>query len=1501
MGCDEYWPDSITGALLVAISPEYTVVGEGIYVSFMGLIEGRTHGNSWDWGDGTVSSNQVHVSHVWSGVGAYTVILTAFNDTYPEGISATAIVEIVGEQYVSPSGTHVSPFVSWHTAATSIQSAVDVEVPGVELILVTNGVYDTGGRAVYGSMTNRVAIDRPITVRSVNGPEVTTIEGQGPLGNGAYRCAYVASNAVLDGFTLTNGYTRTTGNAAKEMSGGGVWCEEGAVVSNCIVVGNHAEEDAGGAYGGALFNCIIANNEAGDDGAGAYRGSASYCELRNNIAINRGGGANECVLRNCIIAGNSAFDGGGAHGGDLSNCLVYDNEASDDGGGVDEASIVNNCTIVYNVAADEGGGIRDSVANNCIAWYNTAAVGDNHFQCTVSFSCATPKPTGTGNISEDPIFADAAHLGAGSPCIGQGSPAYTTNGVDIDGEAWADPPSMGCDEYVAGGATGELSVAIEAESTRFVNGLEVTFRGFVEGRASGHWWDWGDGSSSSNQLQSSHAWSTPGTYDVTFTAVNDTYPSGVVATVTVNVTNLPIHYVNWSNSTPESPYTTWSTAATNIQDAVDAAVEVGAIVMVTNGVYDNGGRAVHGSMTNRVVIDRPITVCSVNGPTVTSIKGKGPKGNSAIRCAYVGTNAVLSGFTLTNGFTRKAGDFATEQGGGGIWCEGSALVTNCVIAGCSSTGDGGGAYKGRLIDCTLQGNDAGDDGGGAYKGELDSCTLKDNHADDHGGGANGGILRNCTITGNTAYDGGGAHEGELHNCIVSGNSASDDGGGIDEAIIVNNCLIVDNSTADEGGGVRKSVLNNCTIVGNNASEGSGASRCTVNNSILWNNPGSGGNWLDSTLSSSCTTPLPPGSGNIADDPQFVADGDFHLMASSPCIGAGSNALASGSTDLDGLPRIIGGTVDMGAYEAESQGFSPVHYVSPVGANQYPYTNWAGAATTIQVAIDVAQSNDLVLVTNGVYNTGGAVAPGHSLSNRVSMTKPITLQSVEGSGVTVIDGAPGSNGGLDTDAVRGVFMTAGSSLAGFTVTNGHTHGTSGDNVDQAGGGIFLASGCVVSNCILAGNSAVIGGGAYHEGGGVLSNCTVSGDEALDYGGAVYLDVGGSILDCVVSNNSADLYGGGVRIYLAGEMRDCLVVSNYVGSVGGGVHIQIGGTVDNCTFNNNTAYSGGGGAGLTVGGILSNCTLTANTATGALWTSGGGVFISGGGQLVECTLTGNSSGHGGGVFLVDDGSLARCRLTDNTADQGGGAYLDSGGLLADCLLAGNLATFGGGASLTHFGELTGCTLTGNSADSGGGVGFLAFGTLENCIVWGNTGSNGANIHNSGTVLYCCALGGLTHGLNGCITNDPQFISSNDYHLAASSPCIDAGSNSFVATSIDLDELTRIVNGTVDMGAYEYQWPDTDGDGLSDRHEYFAGTSDTNPASCFVFEDITPGGSNGVVISWQGIEGKQYGLYRSTNLFVEPLPIQTNIPGVEPMNTVTDTTAVGYGPWYYRVWLE
>jgi hypothetical protein len=162
------------------------------------------------------------------------------------------------------------------------------------------------------------------------------------------------------------------------------------------------------------------------------------------------------------------------------------------------------------------------------------------------------------------------------------------------------------------------------------------------------------------------------------------------------------HYVDLNSSNPVPPYANWGTAATNIQDAVDAA-GMGDEIIVTNGTYQyGGGLAGGGILTNRVAVTKPIVVQSVNGPAVTIIRRyQAPattNGDSAVRCVYLATNAVLSGFTLTSGANLTAGA-VQDLGGGGVWYESTkAVVTNCVLSGNSASGfGGGGAYSGTLL------------------------------------------------------------------------------------------------------------------------------------------------------------------------------------------------------------------------------------------------------------------------------------------------------------------------------------------------------------------------------------------------------------------------------------------------------------------------------------------------------------------------------------------------------------------------------------------------------------------------------------------------------------------------------------------------------------------------------------------------------------------------------------------------------------------------------------
>jgi hypothetical protein len=396
-------------------------------------------------------------------------------------------------------------------------------------------------------------------------------------------------------------------------------------------------------------------------------------------------------------------------------------------------------------------------------------------------------------------------------------------------------------------------------------------------------------------------------------------------TVCCTIACLNIHaaatlYV-WTNSpSPASPFTNWATAAHTIQAAVDAA-SAGDTVLVTNGTYATG--EIGSAPAHRVAIEKPIRVLSVNGPAVTIIQG-----DYGVRCAYLGRNAVLSGFTLTG-----AGLIIIGPGGGflpfgaGVYCSDStAVVTNCTLTG-NGANVGGGAYKGTLIDCSLSGNVTYDEGGGAVGATLYHCTLS-NNATTLGGGAYYCSLNNCTLTGNSAGSGGGAADSTLNNCTLIGNSASATelgrgGGGATDSTL-NNCILTGNRSANYGGGAANSTLNNCTITGNSAPRGGGVAYATLNNCILHSNSAPGAyDWGDQTVMSFCCiwSDYPVGIGNITNDPGFVslADQDVHLGANSPCINAGDNTYATNVTDLDGNPRVVSGAVDIGAYEYQGTG------------------------------------------------------------------------------------------------------------------------------------------------------------------------------------------------------------------------------------------------------------------------------------------------------------------------------------------------------------------------------------------------------------------------------------------------------------------------------------------------------------------------------------------------------------------------------------------------------
>jgi hypothetical protein len=927
--------------------------------------------DSWNFGDGTVISNQLSVSHAWTNVGNFPVVLTVYDVSAPGGVSATLTIHVKNPliYYVNAASKNpVAPYQTWGTAAANIQDAVDTALPVPQsLVLVTNGVYRTGGRIVYGSLTNRVVVNKAITVQSVNGPGVTVIQGNPVIGDAAVRCVYLTNNSVLSGFTIAYGATRSAGDTTLENSGGGIWCESSsAVISNCVLTGNSTVAGGGGIYEGTLVNSTVCSNSAA-----------------STAGSGNGGGASSSVLNGCVLYDNVAgAAGGGASDSTLEGCSLTSNQAGVSGGGAD-SSTLNNCTLTGN-SSDNGGGANSCTLNNCIVYYNSSSNGPNYSGGALNYCCTQPSPgSGDGNTTAGPELTDSAHISTSSPCREAGSTNYVS-GVDIDGQPWLNPPSIGCDEFYSGTVTGALSVSAQLAYTNVAAGFMVNCAGTILGHAAVCVWNFGDGTTATNQLSVSRAWTSSGVYSVLLTAYNSSYPNGVSVTNTVEVLNHPIHYVFLSSVNPIAPYLSWAAAATNIQDAVDAAY-VGGTILVTNGIYQTGGRVIYGLLTNRVAVTKPLTVESVNGPAVTMILGYQVPGTTnddgAVRCVYMTNNTLLSGFTLSNGATRAAGDGTLEQSGGGVFCEsGSAILSDCVLIANSAANSAGGAYQSTLNNCYLSGNWAvNGNGGGALQATLNNCILSNNWVLHYGGGGAGYCtLSNCTLVGNAAPYGGGTYYCAVNSSLFCSNQAADGGGDfgsqLDGCILqsnlaegwggggmyssMTNCLVLTNSAGSLGGAGENCAMINCTVVGNfSGGTGGGVSYSgPIYNCILYYNTAAsdGSNSIGSGLYNCCTTPDPGGSGNITNAPQFVnpAGGDYHLQSNSPCVNSGNNAYVTTTTDLDGNPRFVGGTVDIGAYEFQT----PVSKISYSWLQQYglPITTNIDAANLDGTAFSVYQ-------------------------------------------------------------------------------------------------------------------------------------------------------------------------------------------------------------------------------------------------------------------------------------------------------------------------------------------------------------------------------------------------------------------------------------------------------------------------------------------------------------------------------------------------------------------
>jgi len=773
---------------------------------------------------------------------------------------------------------------------------------------------------------------------------------------------------------------------------------------------------------------------------------------------------------------------------------------------------------------------------------------------------------------------------------------------------------------------------------------------------------------------------------------------------------------------------------------------------------------------------------TITGPN----KGVAVSGGGLSRVFQVDglVTASISGLTITGGNTAGFG------GGGGLLNYGTATLTNCTLNGNTARGNGGGVQNyGTLA--------------------LSNCTVSDNSTDSlFGGGvfnADGTLaLTNCTVSGNSAYIGGGLSGYSLSaailtNCTVSGNSAFAYGGGLvcsdftDEAPILANTIVAGN-TDSEG---RRDVVGVVISQGNN---------------LIGEADFSSG-WVGSDLTGTNAQPLNAELaplGNYGGPTQT-----FSLLPGSPAIGGGSNALlpAGVTTDQRGLPRIVNGIVDIGAFESEGFTLTPV-------AGSTPQTSKIGTPFANPLAVTVTANNPSEPVNGGVIS----FVANRAVTGATAML--LAPSAVIGGGQAAISAAPNNAVGSYTVLAS----TTGSPSASFALTNAgpvFTHlivNTTSDvlftgtgllslreaiafaNLDSSGistitfdthvfatpqtitlngsqlelsntseketitgpkAGVTVSGGgnsrvlqvdanvtASISGTTISGGNATSyrgyhGGGVNNSGSLALTDCTVSGNTG-EFGGGLDNTGTATLTNCTVSGNTANEGGGVDNIYGTAMLTNCTLNGNSAYFYGGGLHNTGTATLTNCTVSGNTANAGGGFSNY--GSLaLANCKVNGNTATG----EGGGLRNAGTATLTNCTVTGNTAEYGGGFSNYGSLALANCKVSGNTATVGEGGGLDNAGTatLTNCTVAGNSsANFGGGLFNWATATLTNCTVSGNTADdNGGGLDNYGAATLTNCTVSGNTAYGGGGVDNAGTAMLTnCTVSGNSAVTGGGISN-------------------------------------------------------------------------------------------------------------------------------------------------------
>ena len=852
----------------------------------------------------------------------------------------------------TPAFAAISPTGVADTDTAAIQQAIDAAPNGTvtlasgkfalnKAITISNGASLVGGGAVPGDVILEL-VDNATT-------NVIRIASSG--------------STIVSNLTVTAGYDALSGIV---MNSG--------LVIDCVIRDiktKNGKSHGGGVNmsGGTVRGCTITKCEAYNSGGNLGAGEAIYMT----------GG----LVENCTIVSNAVTYTCGSHdwaggtvymsGGTLRGCLIADNVGDRNASGVAvQDGIVESCTIAGNhqhVASSDANGIwvkvkqnGNVVLRNNIVWGNTAfdgSVANFYFDNSgaYAFEYNDTKPllsVGTGNISVDPEFVDAAncnyHTGY-SYCSDAGvNQDWMTSAVDLDGNARIRDGNvdMGCYEgetpsgfacrmsMTSDEAPNLATVTLACECTvGTVDYAEWTFtRQEDMVQAFAH------GPSTSIQLG-------PGTWNVHLVVSSGQQSAPLDKTGAIVVQSTRV-YAN-AKGRGEFPYDTVEKGLPSICDALQA-LGVGGTLYVAAGNYviSNGLNLVEG---------RGSRIVSLEGPENTIVRLADVENfnndNGEYGLNLVCDTAYVEGLTFVGGVS---GPYytGTEYKSRGLLKSNAAgaVVTNCVFRDVRGRdrkwGCGLDISKGTVVNCLFSHIDSFSSGGSPQQGGVISLQ--------------GGLVDRTRVEGCLSRSDPGTVPGtEMGDIIAVW------GSGVLRNSLVTHCVCAMSAPVYVGKNTNGSYggcIVNCTIVANTNTQSKVTyikNAGTENEQLLYYNHTGGlqmnggavtncivvDNWsaYGNAVSNICNSAGADGIGytlvdDRAGDATFVTSenhnvavrsdarvfrrperGDYALATGSPAINVGLKFdWMETACDLAGSPRIISRIPDMGCYESKPSHF-----------------------------------------------------------------------------------------------------------------------------------------------------------------------------------------------------------------------------------------------------------------------------------------------------------------------------------------------------------------------------------------------------------------------------------------------------------------------------------------------------------------------------------------------------------------------------------------------------